>query len=75
MFKIDQFSADLFPRGASGGKAVFVKAPPFATSSKGGFGWRSGRRTTEAAKTGALGNCSPIANDCRVIVVDDTAVP
>jgi dienelactone hydrolase len=66
---------------AANGRAVFVQflaAGPhkaFAVSSNGAFGWAFARRTVEAAKAGALGFCQPIAKDCRVVAVDDAAVP
>jgi len=69
------------PRLSANGRKAFadflVGAPhkAFAMSSTGAFGWRTGRRTVEAAKADALAACPPPATDCRVIAVDDTAVP
>ena len=65
---------------ANGRKAFadfLISAPhkAFAMSSTGAFGWRSGRRTIEAARAAALAASAPNATDCRVIVIDDTAVP
>jgi dienelactone hydrolase len=65
---------------ANGRKAFeeFLTGAPhkaFAMSPTGAYGRRFGRRTIEAAKSGALANCPRTPNDCRVIVVDDTAVP
>jgi hypothetical protein len=47
----------------------------FAMSATGAYGWNFGRRTIEAAKSGALANCPSTTAECRVIVIDDTAVP
>jgi dienelactone hydrolase len=57
--------------------ADFLSAAPhraFAVSPKGAFGWRSGRRTVEAAKKEALENCRKFASECAVFAVDDAAV-
>jgi dienelactone hydrolase len=43
----------------------------FAVSSKGGYGWRSGRQTTEEAQQEALSACGKWANDCSLYAVDD----
>jgi pimeloyl-ACP methyl ester carboxylesterase len=61
----------------SGRKAFadyLVSAPhkAFAVSPQGNFGWRTGRRTVEEARSGALENCKSTA--CRVVVVDDDPV-
>jgi dienelactone hydrolase len=58
--------------------AQFLIAPPhkaFAVSSTGAFGWASARRAADTAKSDALGLCPKTAKDCRVVVVDDAAVP
>jgi dienelactone hydrolase len=49
-------------------------APPrkaFAVSPGGAYGWRSGRRTADDAKEGALGACREHGKDCRIFAVDD----
>jgi dienelactone hydrolase len=61
----------------SGRKAFadYLVSPPhkaFAVSPDGHFGWRTGRRSVEEAKSGAVGNCKDPA--CRVVVVDDEPV-
>jgi hypothetical protein len=63
---------------ANGNKAFadFLISGPhkaFAVSPSGAFGWTSGRRTVEAAKTTALGAC-PGKGECRVVVIDDAPV-
>ncbi|HEY4404942.1 MAG TPA: hypothetical protein VGN55_09825 [Xanthobacteraceae bacterium] len=65
---------------ANGRKAFeeFLAGPPhkaFAMSPTGAYGRRFGVSTIEAAKSGALANCPATAGVCRVIVVDDTALP
>jgi hypothetical protein len=65
------------PQLSASGLAAFnnyLASPPhkaFAASADGHFGWRSGQRTVEEAKTGALGFCKAV--DCRIVVVDDEA--
>jgi dienelactone hydrolase len=57
---------------------TFLRAAPhkvFAVSPSGAYGWTTGRRTAEEARTRALDNCSQHARDCKVVVVDDAAVP
>jgi dienelactone hydrolase len=57
--------------------AQFLAAAPhraFAVSPSGQLGWAAARRTVEAAKAAALGFCQP-TNECRVVAVDDAAVP
>jgi dienelactone hydrolase len=69
------------PRLSANGRksfADFLASAPhkaFAMSPQGAFGWISGRRTIEAAKSGALAKCPPTAHDCRVTVIDDSAAP
>jgi dienelactone hydrolase len=56
--------------------AEFLASPPhkaFAVTPQGRYGWKSAGRSVDAAKTGALDFCKE--SDCRVIVVDDAAVP
>ena len=65
--------------GANGQNALAtyaIDAPhkAFAVAPDGAFGWRSGLRTTEAARAGALKACQQHAAHCDVMFVDDTAV-
>lgn len=46
----------------------------FAVSSDGHFGWQTGKRTIEEAKSGAMKYCRSGAKDCRIVFVDDEAV-
>ena len=46
----------------------------FAISASGSYGWRSGQRSAETARAGALQFCGQRAKDCRLIAVDDSAV-
>jgi hypothetical protein len=68
-------------RGSDKGRKAFEEflagAPhkAFAMSPKGEWGRRFGQRTIDAARSGALANCPASAGACRVIVVDDAAVP
>jgi dienelactone hydrolase len=55
----------------------YLISPPhkaFAVAPDGSFGWQSGQRTSEAAKSRALQYCEQHAPDCDVVFVDDTAV-
>jgi dienelactone hydrolase len=66
--------------GAQGRRdfAAFLVSGPhkaFAMSSRGSYGFRTGRRTVEEAKAGALESCTRHGPDCRLIVVDDAPVP
>jgi len=47
----------------------------FAIEPHGGYGWRTGQRTVEAAREGALENClkGGKRSGCRIIAVDDAA--
>jgi pimeloyl-ACP methyl ester carboxylesterase len=61
----------------SGRKAFadyLVSAPhkAFAVSPQGHFGWRTGQRTAEDAKSGALGLCK--STECRIVAVDDDPI-
>jgi dienelactone hydrolase len=47
----------------------------FAVSDYGAFGWQSGTSTAEIAKKLALERCAKHASDCRLVVVNDEAVP
>jgi dienelactone hydrolase len=65
--------------GDNGQKALAVYAidaphKAFAVAPDGAFGWRSGLRTTEAARAGALKACQQHAARCDVMFIDDTAV-
>jgi dienelactone hydrolase len=47
----------------------------FAVSPEGAFGWRSGQKTADQARTEALANCNAHAkNDCEVISADGKSV-
>jgi dienelactone hydrolase len=56
--------------------AFLVDAPhkAFALSPDGHFGWRSGARTVDMARAGALKSCQQNSGNCRVMFVDDAAV-
>jgi dienelactone hydrolase len=43
----------------------------FAISSKGSFGWRSGRQSAAEARQAALAACAKWAKDCSLYAVDD----
>jgi dienelactone hydrolase len=65
--------------GESGRSAFadFLRAAPhkaFAVSANGAYGWQTGRRTVEEARSRAMEACSKHASDCMVVVVDDTEV-
>jgi dienelactone hydrolase len=65
--------------GANGRKAFatfLIDAPhkAFALSPDSFFGWKSGMRTVDAARTGALNFCQQNGKNCRVMFVDDAAV-
>jgi len=65
--------------GANGQKAFatfLIDAPhkAFALAADGSFGWKSGMRTVEAARAGALNFCQQSATNCSVMFVDDAAV-
>jgi dienelactone hydrolase len=53
----------------SGLHKAFVAAPD------GHFGYRTGRRTVKEAEDGALKFCRKYRSDCRILFVDDAAVP
>jgi dienelactone hydrolase len=60
-----------------GAFADFLRAAPhkaFAVSANGNYGWRSGRRTAEEARSMALETCGRHARDCKIVAVDDVAV-
>ena len=57
--------------------AQYVSKGPhkaFAISSKGAFGWRSGRQTAAEAREAALAACAKWAKDCSLYAVDDRLV-
>jgi dienelactone hydrolase len=65
--------------GANGQRAFasYLNEAPhkaFAMAPDGAFGWKSGARTTEAARAGALTFCEQNAPHCDVMFVDDAAV-
>jgi dienelactone hydrolase len=65
--------------GANGRKAFadfLIEAPhkAFAMAADGAFGWKSGARTIEVARTGALKFCEQHGSHCDVLFVDDAAV-
>lgn len=65
---------------ASGSKSFqdYLASPPhkaFAVSRDGGFGWRSGQRTPQVARTGALQACQQYGKSCDVKFVDDASAP
>jgi dienelactone hydrolase len=47
----------------------------FFVSPHGAFGWRSGRRTPEAAMQGALEYCRAYSSTCTLFALDDEVVP
>lgn len=63
---------------ASGKKAfaTYLSATPhkaFAIAPDGGYGWRSGQRSTEDAATQAISNCENAdGNDCTLYAVDES---
>ena len=64
---------------ANGRKAFesYLTSPPhkaFALAPDGHFGWQSGVRTTDAAKTEALQYCRQVAPHCDLMFVDDAPV-
>jgi dienelactone hydrolase len=54
--------------------AIDAPHKAFAVAPDGAFGWRSGLRTTEAARAGALKACQQHAAHCDVMFIDDAAV-
>jgi len=65
---------------ASGRKSFqdYLRSPPhkaFAVSRDGAFGWRSGLRTPQAARAGALQACQQYGKSCDVGFVDDASAP
>ena len=48
---------------------------PLPISRDGGFGWRSGQRTPQVARTGALQACQQYGKSCDVKFVDDASAP
>jgi dienelactone hydrolase len=57
-------------------EAYLISGPhkAFATSLDGHFGWKTGSRTTETARAGALKFCEQSGAHCDVLFVDDAAV-
>jgi hypothetical protein len=65
--------------GANGQKAFasFLADAPhkaFAAAPDGSYGYQTGQRTVEAARSAALKYCTQHAKACSVLVVDDAAV-
>jgi hypothetical protein len=56
---------------------TYLMSPPhkaFAVAPDGSFGWQSGERTTEAARSAALQFCHEHTKNCDVMFVDDAPV-
>jgi dienelactone hydrolase len=56
---------------------TYLMSPPhkaFAVAPDGSFGWQSGERTTEAARSAALQFCREHTKNCDVMFVDDAPV-
>jgi dienelactone hydrolase len=72
-----QAPAGLSAKGRDAFAAYLVSADhkAFAMSPHGNSGWRTAQRSIDDAKAGALSNCRKFASDCRLIAVDDTAIP
>jgi hypothetical protein len=68
---------NLAANGRGAFESYLVSAPhkAFAVAPDGHFGWRSGQRTSEAARSGALEFCRQGGGGCAVVFVDDTAAP
>jgi hypothetical protein len=62
-------------RDAFAAYLVSAQHKAFAMSPSGHSGWRTAQRSIDDAKAGALSNCRKFASDCRLIAVDDTAIP
>jgi hypothetical protein len=54
--------------------AIDAPHKAFAVSSDGHYGWKTGSRTVESARAGALKFCQQSGTHCDVIFVDDAAV-
>jgi dienelactone hydrolase len=70
--------ANLSETGRKHFKEFFVTPPhrAFAVSAtQGAFGWQAGTSDAETAKKIALERCAKHASDCRIVVVNDEAVP
>jgi dienelactone hydrolase len=67
---------NLSTNGRNAFETYLMSAPhkAFALSPEGHFGWRSGQRTTDAARSGALEFCRQNAENCDVMFVDDAAM-
>jgi hypothetical protein len=57
----------------------FHYAPPHRalaiSRTRGAIAWHGGMRTIEDTKKAALGDCAKHASDCRIVVVNDEAIP
>ena len=67
--------ANLSANGRKAFETYLIDAPhkAFALSQNGHYGWQSGVRTTELARTGALKYCQQSGAHCEVVFVDDAA--
>ena len=67
--------SELSTEGRRAFESYLAAAPhkAFAVSPRGSYGWRSGRRTVDEARHGALENCRKNSSDCRIVAVDDAA--
>jgi dienelactone hydrolase len=63
-------------KGRDGFAAYLIGGPhkAFATSTKGGFGYRTGLRSASEAREAALAECGKHAPDCALVAVDDERV-
>ncbi|HVV60393.1 MAG TPA: CocE/NonD family hydrolase [Pseudolabrys sp.] len=63
-------------RGRQAFETYLMSGPhkAFAVSPDGHFGWRTGQRTVDDARAGALENCHRNASDCEIVFVDSAAV-
>jgi len=66
----------LSANGRTAFETYLIDAPhkAFAVSPDGHFGWKSGSRTVETARAGALQFCQQSGAHCNVLFVDDAAV-
>jgi dienelactone hydrolase len=63
----------LSANGRKSFEAYLISGPhkAFAMAPDGAFGWRTGMRTIDAARAGALKNCQQNATHCDILFVDD----
>lgn len=69
--------AILSTNGREAFETYLVNGPhkAFAVAADGHFGWKTGARTAEVAKAGALNFCQQSGRSCQVLFVDDAALP